>query len=50
MEKEKSEMREQSYKDRKKKLMENIKKEIKAKQEDSLKMLKFSYHSTASNN
>lgn len=43
-------MREQSYKERKKKLLENIKHELKQQEKDSYKRLQESYHSTLSNN
>lgn len=43
-------MREQSYKERKKKLMQNIKGEIEDKKKQALKLMDESYHSTSSNN
>ncbi|CDW86408.1 p-type atpase [Stylonychia lemnae] len=46
----KDKMREQSYKERKKKLLDNIKKEMKQKKDQEYKMLQASYHSTKSNN
>eukprot|EP00347_Sterkiella_histriomuscorum_P003801 403362887 len=46
----KAEMREQSYKERKKRLMDNIKREQQQKRVTDLNILQASYHSTHSNN
>ena len=43
-------MREQSYKERKKRLMDNIKREQQQKRVTDLNILQASYHSTQSNN